>query len=645
MPEVASTRVKDTGRGELDYSDQNANANGISTPSSQQVASTGATSGSTGTNTVSTVNGENIGTGYGLFAGGSSGSNIMLDFKTIRAGNGITISEDGFTLTINSTANGGSSSGGANGATDGTQLDLGNVAFSNAGAVSLNHNTTVTASIESLNEILGKLVPSAPPVFPNNQTLAITNTTGNSPLLAAGVVDHANSSLSAGQPVTRVTSGPNSNLFNDMGPGNSGMVQLIVNGGITANATLTGTGDNGTFNGLVIADQKAFPVGQPGFYETIDVSFTSAPSPTGINKVKLNHTGGSSTNELNFVLDDMTSTSVISSGTIGQASLGTVAYSSSVPHYNTGGTLLVGASLSNLAGQTYYGGGDPLTITGSTGITTSQTFSYSGLGITTPIALNTLSATAIVPVILNVDGSTHGLGTISAQVKNVNGTSGLTQLSSTIILVKHGVVPAGKVDELNIPVSGLGSLPNNNNATRVTLAVAGDEPTGATSAWDATATLPIFEAAVVAGVLSNNQTNYSTGYLPSGPNLSINRNAAQYITLAFDRSAVSVFNINVTGTYAGCWIKLPNVSDNNTISPNATNGWWNAGLAYTGAGVPGNSSDSTAGCAVGSVMAGASGVYTITFGTQTSTNATSNQILVRFRLNAGQSITALSFTN
>jgi hypothetical protein len=168
-------------------------------------------------------------------------------------------------------------------------------------------------------------------------------------------------------------------------------------------------------------------------------------------------------------------------------------------------------------------------------------------------------------------------------------------------------------------------------------------PTGSTTAWVPSSALQTYDAAVVAGVLSNNQTNYSMGYLPVGPDLSVNRNTAQYVNFAFNRSAVSTFGINITGTYAGVWIKLSGVSDNGTISPHATNGWWDATKSYNGAGVPGNASDPTAGCAVGAVMAGTSGSYTITFGPQTSTNANGNTILVRIRLNAGQSITALSF--
>ena len=70
-------------------------------------------------------------------------------------------------------------------------------------------------------------------------------------------------------------------------------------------------------------------------------------------------------------------------------------------------------------------------------------------------------------------------------------------------------------------------------------------------------------------------------------------------------------------------------------------------VAYSGSGVPGDSTggNGSNGCASGTVMAGASGTYLCTFGTQSSTNSTGNNIIIRFKLNAGQSITALSFTN
>ena len=165
------------------------------------------------------------------------------------------------------------------------------------------------------------------------------------------------------------------------------------------------------------------------------------------------------------------------------------------------------------------------------------------------------------------------------------------------------------------------------------------------TAWDQTAALNIAEAAVSAGVLLHDQTDYSKSFLPVGPNYSVGRTGAQYITVEFARSAVSTFKINVTGTYAGCWVRLPGVTNNPAISPAAVGGWLDASKAYDGAGVPGEAGDTLAGCAQGALMAGQSGSYTITFGPQTSTNANGNRIQVRIRLNAGQSITSLGFSN
>lgn len=225
----------------------------------------------------------------------------------------------------------------------------------------------------------------------------------------------------------------------------------------------------------------------------------------------------------------------------------------------------------------------------------------------------------------------------------MNGASAATDLSTQTILVKRGAAGA-KLDEMSVPVSGLGTLPNNNNAVRVGLG-AGDTPAGAAQAWVQAAALSTHEAAVVAGVAAHNKTDYSVGYLPVGPNLSVGRDGAQYLTFAFQRTARSAFKINVTGTYTRCWIKLPGVSDNAGISPNAPNGWWDGFLPYDGAGVPGEAGDPLAGCAAGVVMTGASGSFPITFGTQSSTNATDNVILVRFKLAPGQQITALSLSN
>jgi len=493
-----------------------------------------------------------------------------------------------------------------------------------------------------MNLILGKLVPASPPTFPNSQNFAITSV-GSSPVLASGVTDYTSSGLTAGSSVTRITGTVSSNnTIAQVGPGDSGTMSLYLDGTVVGSHTLTGSGDNGTYSGLVIAGQAAYPAATPGFWTSVNVSVSAATvSSAGIHSIKVGDTAGGSTANTVFVKDSMTSSPVVTDG-VAQNSNGTVAYSSGVAHYNTGASLSVSGKISNLSGQTYYNG-NPLAISGSNSIFSTQSYSYATLGITTPIPQNTTAATTFTPAIVNVNGTNIATsGTITLTATNVNGTG--TVGNSTIILVKNGTAPATAVDEMSVPVTGLGSSPNSNNAIRVGMAT-GDTPSNSRTTWVQSASLNAWDAAVVGGVLSCNQTNYTTGYLPAGPNLS-SQNSTQYVTFAFQRAPLSLFKINVTGTYAGVWISLPGVSDNSGTSPNAIGGaWWNAFKSYNGAGVPGGVGDTLAGCALGTVMSGSTGIFQITFGSASSSSATSNMILVRFRLNAGQSISALSFTN
>jgi hypothetical protein len=535
------------------------------------------------------------------------------------------------------------------GPVDGFHLVMGNAATEgdgsfSPGAITITETTKVSDAIDGLNEILALLTPAAPPAFPNGNALTVANTAGTTPVLANGVVDNSGTStLVPTNAVSRITAaGVSSNTFQDMGPGNSGTMQLLLNGSVLGSKALTGTGDGGTYSGLVLADQKDYPLSTAGFWKSIDTTVTLAAAPLGVNKFRLNHTGAGQTSEIYFVRDHLTAVPAVTANVV-EGVAGTLAYSSSVPHYNSGASLNVNGSISNLAGQTYYGGTDPLVISASNSILTSQTLTYATLGISTPINANTTTATNISQQSLSVNGTNiHNMGTVTLTGRNVNGSTGTT--ATGVVLVKRGTA-AGRIDELSVTVTGLGSSPNTNNAIRMGLAAGGDTPVQTQSAWDATAAIQTYDATVVGGTLKHDQTNYSSGYLPAGPNLSSGRTGAQYVTFSFNRSALSAFKIVVTGTYAGCWIGLPGVSDNGTISPNAANGWWNAFQLYDGAGVPGKSGDTLAGCAQGSAMSGASGTFSITFGTQSSTNATGNQILVRIRLNAGQSISALSFTN
>jgi hypothetical protein len=365
----------------------------------------------------------------------------------------------------------------------------------------------------------------------------------------------------------------------------------------------------------------------------------------GWNRIQITHSVSGNTNEFYMLSDNLVSIPVMA-GVITYTEVGTptYAYSSSVPHYGgtTASLTVAGITMTNIAGETYYNG-NPLAISGTNSIIASEAKTYANVGVSTPVARQTITATALSSQTVTVDGTNiHGSGNLQGVCTNVVGSSAAANFNATVILVKRGTAAANKVDEMSIPVSGLGSSPNGSNAARRGGYAGTDQPSIAgDTTWTSSSAIQTYDAAVVAGVLSQNTTNYSTGYLPVGPNLN-GQAATQYVTFSFQRDSRSSFNIVVTGTYAGCWVALPAIS---TLS--STTQWWNMFSSFLGSGYPGDTGggNGSNGCAGATVMSGASGTFLCTFGTKSSTNSTGSNIIVRFKLTAGQSITALSFTN
>jgi hypothetical protein len=206
------------------------------------------------------------------------------------------------------------------------------------------------------------------------------------------------------------------------------------------------------------------------------------------------------------------------------------------------------------------------------------------------------------------------------------------------------------MEELNISVSSSLGGSYSTNGYRIVNPDAGtaaDNPvyTGSEVEFNSqTGTFYTTDTTIVGNLLKFDQTNYSTGYLPVGPNLST-QGSAQYFTFKFQRTTVSKFNIAFTGSLAGLWVALPGVTDASYATP--THGWLTMATAYAGSGVPGTGTggNGSAGCALGGVATlNSSGTYnlTATFGTASSSSSTSNEIYVRIKLTSGQSISALS---
>ncbi len=541
---------------------------------------------------------------------------------------------------------------------DGFQIGLGDVTAHGdgsyaGGAITLTDTTKISSAIDSLNETLGLLVPTAPGDFPNSETLTVSSV-GNSPFLANGAVPDRTSGgsipASAGASVTRVTdTTPNSSQVDNF-RSDSGTLTAVINGSAAGAVTFDGTDKDGTYTSLRVSGHADSPADTPGFFTESDAQIRVASAlSTGWNRIQMTKSDTDDTNEVYFVVDDLTGSPTVASGSITGDSAGSSAYSSGIEHFSTGGSVTVSnMTMTNLAGETFRNG-NPITISGSDSIISSQSYSYSDVGVTTPIARQTTSAQSLSAMTVNINGTNrHTSGSLTATGTNVNG-SGSQSISNTILL-KAGTARSSDVDEQNISIP---SGASGGNRVYLGSSGTGDNPLGAgnlpsasltwTSTQDLTASGFAHEAAVVGGILSSDQTDYTSGYWPDGNAIDYSgKDAAQYFTFYWAKSAVSLFNISITGDYSGLLIGLPGVSDSNAISPNAVGGaWYNAFALYDGSGNPGGTGNG-AGCGNGAAATGSSGSVAITLGTQSTTNATNNVVLIRIKLGASDSISAIS---
>ena len=544
------------------------------------------------------------------------------------------------------------------GSADGFQINLGDVtvhgdgSYAN-GAVTLSDTTSVSESIDRLNETLGLLVPTAPGDFPNSETLTVSSV-GSSPYLADGSVPDRTSGgslpASAGASVTRVTdTTPNSSQVDNF-RSDSGTLAAVVNGSTSGSVTFDGTNKNATYTDLVVSGYADSPADTPGFYTESDAQIRIASAlSSGWNRIQMTKSDTDNTNEVYFVVDDVTASPTIASGTISGDSAGSSAYSSGIEHFASGGTVTISnLTMTNLAGETYYNG-NPISISGSDSIISSQSKSYTNVGVSTPITRQTTSAQSLSAQTVNINGSNrHTSGTLTVTGTNVNG-SGSQSISGTILL-KAGTARSSDVDEQNISIP---SGATGGNRVDLGSSATGDTPLGAGNlpssslTWDSTQDLTAsgyaHEAGVVGGILSSDQTDYTSGYWPDGNAIDYSgKDATQYMTFYWAKSAVSTFSISITGSYSGLFIGLPGVSDSNSTSPNATGGaWYDAFTLYDGSGNPGGTGNG-AGCGNGAVASGSSGSVSITLGTESTTNATNNVVLIRVKLGSSDSISAIS---
>jgi len=522
------------------------------------------------------------------------------------------------------------------------------------GAFTINNTDHTKDSINELNFILGKLVPDSPDTF-DGLALVLTGTAGVG-RLCQGFTPTNNtggSAPSAGTQYTRNTDSTiQTNYINDVGPGDAGTVTGFVNA-VGVGTTTLDTGTNNATSGAVqINDNKDASESTRNtgitsqFYQVYDVRLINAASPDGFNKAFLTH-DSATTGEVFWYEDPSTvGAPVISFGSVIEPSSPSFSYSSGIPHYTqaSANNFTYVMTITNASGDMYtqntFVSQDNNT---GTAFANSGNKSYTNFASgTNPPAQNYGVGSGVTTLVTNTFRDIHSTITSNHftryDASTPYGSHNNQRISySTPLNIMGTTARPNQIDEDSITNFGA------NDGVRVKAGSAADNPSATFVAWTGgnAGSIDTYEATVRGGVLRHDQTNYSTGYLPVGPNYSAGRGGAQYYQVLLEQEFISSFNIVVTGSYGGCWVCMPNNSAWNT-SLSGTNGWADMFTAYRGAGVP---TTSEPGCATGTVMSGSSGTFTCTFGTESTSNAGSPfRILIRWRLDSGDSITAMSYT-
>ena len=512
-------------------------------------------------------------------------------------------------------------------------------------------------SIDELNYILGKLVPD-PPDNINGVSISLTGTAGNG-RLCAGFTPTNNtggSAPSAGTQYTRNTdSTVTTTYLTEYGPGDSGTVTGFVNAVGVGTTTLT-TGDNdGTYGAIQIANNEdaSNSTRNTGissqFYEIYDLRMINAASPDGYNLAKF--TQGSSTTGSVYWYEDPSTVSapVISFSGVTAPSSPTVAYSSGIPHYTEAGgnAFTYVMTVTNASGDMYSSNGFVTSDGATTGFTNPGTKNYTDFASgTNPPARNYGVGSGVTCLISQTPNNVHATITSNHFARYDCTTPYGSDLnervsySTNINIMGTTADYTNNVDENAIECT-VGSL-TGGSATRVKAGATGDNPTATYVSWTggSVGSIDTYEAAVRGGDLRHDTTDYSSGYLPAGPDYSSN-GASQYFQFQFIQASISEFQITYTGSLAGCWVCMP---DNSTwtTSLSGKNGWADMFTAYKGSGVP---TTAEPGCASGGVMDTNGGTFTCVFGTESSSNDSNNRVLIRFKLTSGNSISDISLSD
>jgi hypothetical protein len=551
-----------------------------------------------------------------------------------------------------------------------------------------------------------KSTPSAPSGLSSKTLTLSDSAQGTNPHLCAGFSDNTSSAdtLAAGTSLesstarrytstsTIDTTVMNGFLVNDAN-GTGSTVNQTVTASINASAsgartftTTEGGANNGTFTKLVTSDHKDYDQVDSSYpqrlYLVADAKITQdlADYSVGLSAQRIESSAGGNTGYVHILKDDVTATPTTTIGTIAEGTAGTKRYVSGVPYYNTGSptVTVTGTTVANFTGQAYQDASDPHEIDPGTSqestsgnVISATAYTYANVdGASSMLTggipntdVGVSSAYTLGALTQSITGSSvRAVQQIKARSKNANGTGSYSESSTKIQVYTDSLLTlddeAGGItvsdslgagfDDDAVRIAGFGSLSgdtpslfDSSNANYYT-----------DSAWSGAVTVAGTNEAIARfGTIKHFTTDLSSGYLPVGPDLNTGRDGgeAQYYTFAFRRTTMSNFTVRLSGTVSGVFIAAPGTAID---SASSLNGWLDASITYGGSGVPGANTGSggngSNGCAFTSgdrILDGTSysnSTFTLTLGSENATNATGNNVLVRIKLESGDSITALS---